>query len=634
MMTQGSTAEKMDQFRLNSLEDLLAYQKKILDERDPDRPQIIVCQGTGCRASGSQKVYEAMREAVDNAGLDAAVIPEIKNTGCYGFCSRGPLVIMQPSGIFYQHVQPKDAEEIVQTTVVEGKPVERLLYEDSKTGEKIVHDHEIPFYKHQERVVMHRIGKIDPTDIHDTIAMGGYQALAKALTQMTPEEVVSEVEKSGLRGRGGAGFPTGRKWRTAMKAVEKRGGPVYVVVNGDEGDPGAFMDGALMEGDPHALLEGLIIGAYGIGSNEGFMYVRAEYPLAIRHLTAAIQQARELGLIGENIMGSGFNFDVQINRGAGAFVCGESTALFTSIEGRAGEPRPKYVRSAEEGLWGKPTVLNNVETWCNVPIVIEKGADYYAGLGVSHSTGTKVFSLVGKVTNVGLVEVPMGTPLQKLIEEIGGGVPGQGAFKAVQTGGPSGGCLPYDKRDTPVDFDSLTKAGSMMGSGGMIVMDDRDCVVDIGRYFLRFLEEESCGKCLPCRLGLKAMIEFLDRFAEGKGSMEDIDALESLAQAVQDGALCALGGSAANPVLTTLRYFRDEYEAHIRDQRCPAGVCKALITYSIDPDKCTGCMVCARNCPQNCITGEKKEPHTIDASQCIRCGVCLDGCKFDAIVVQ
>jgi NADP-reducing hydrogenase subunit HndC len=634
MMTQGSTAEKMDQFRLNSLEDLLAYQKKILDERDPDRPQIIVCQGTGCRASGSQKVYEAVREAVDNAGLDAAVIPEIKNTGCYGFCSRGPLVIMQPSGIFYQHVQPKDAEEIVQTTVVEGKPVERLLYEDSKTGEKIVHDHEIPFYKHQERVVMHRIGKIDPTDIHDTIAMGGYQALAKALTQMTPEEVVSEVEKSGLRGRGGAGFPTGRKWRTAMKAVEKRGGPVYVVVNGDEGDPGAFMDGALMEGDPHALLEGLIIGAYGIGSNEGFMYVRAEYPLAIRHLTAAIQQARELGLIGENIMGSGFNFDVQINRGAGAFVCGESTALFTSIEGRAGEPRPKYVRSAEEGLWGKPTVLNNVETWCNVPIVIEKGADYYAGLGVSHSTGTKVFSLVGKVTNVGLVEVPMGTPLQKLIEEIGGGVPGQGAFKAVQTGGPSGGCLPYDKRDTPVDFDSLTKAGSMMGSGGMIVMDDRDCVVDIGRYFLRFLEEESCGKCLPCRLGLKAMIEFLDRFAEGKGSMEDIDALESLAQAVQDGALCALGGSAANPVLTTLRYFRDEYEAHIRDQRCPAGVCKALITYSIDPDKCTGCMVCARNCPQNCITGEKKEPHTIDASQCIRCGVCLDGCKFDAIVVQ
>ena len=632
-MSVARVAEELDTARLNSPEDLEAYRERLLSERDPDRPMIIVCHGTGCLANGSPKVADALRNAIEAAGIDATVVPEIKTTGCHGFCSRGPLVIMQPSGIFYQKVSPGDAEEIVQTTLVEGKPVERLLYQDERSGETIVHDHEIPFYKYQHRIVMRHIGKIDPTDIRDTIAAGGYTALSKALT-MTPEEVVTAVEKSGLRGRGGAGFPTGRKWRTAMKAVEKKGGPVYVVVNGDEGDPGAFMDRTLMEGDPHALLEGLIIGAYGIGSNQGFIYVRTEYPLAIRHLNMAMVQARALGLLGENILGSGFNFDIQINRGAGAFVCGESTALFTSIEGRAGEPRPKYVRSAEEGLWGKPTVLNNVETWCNVPLIIENGADWYASLGVPSSTGTKVFSLVGKVNNVGLVEVPMGMPMVDLVEKIGGGVPGADKYKAVQTGGPSGGCLPYDKRDTPVDFDSLTKAGSMMGSGGMIVMDEKDCPVDVARYFLHFLEDESCGKCLPCRLGLKAMIEFLDRFAEGKGSMEDIEALESLAQAVQDGALCALGGSAPNPVLTTLRYFRHEYEAHIKDHRCPAGVCKALITYSIDPDKCTGCMLCARNCPQNCITGEKKEPHTIDASKCIRCGVCLDGCKFGAIVVQ
>ena len=632
-MSVARVAEELDTARLNSPEDLEAYRERLLSERDPDRPMIIVCHGTGCLANGSPKVADALRNAIEAAGIDATVVPEIKTTGCHGFCSRGPLVIMQPSGIFYQKVSPGDAEEIVQTTLVEGKPVERLLYQDERSGETIVHDHEIPFYKYQHRIVMRHIGKIDPTDIRDTIAAGGYTALSKALT-MTPEEVVTAVEKSGLRGRGGAGFPTGRKWRTAMKAVEKKGGPVYVVVNGDEGDPGAFMDRTLMEGDPHALLEGLIIGAYGIGSNQGFIYVRTEYPLAIRHLNMAMAQARALGLLGENILGSGFNFDIQINRGAGAFVCGESTALFTSIEGRAGEPRPKYVRSAEEGLWGKPTVLNNVETWCNVPLIIENGADWYASLGVPSSTGTKVFSLVGKVNNVGLVEVPMGMPMVDLVEKIGGGVPGADKYKAVQTGGPSGGCLPYDKRDTPVDFDSLTKAGSMMGSGGMIVMDEKDCPVDVARYFLHFLEDESCGKCLPCRLGLKAMIEFLDRFAEGKGSMEDIEALESLAQAVQDGALCALGGSAPNPVLTTLRYFRHEYEAHIKDHRCPAGVCKALITYSIDPDKCTGCMLCARNCPQNCITGEKKKPHTIDASKCIRCGVCLDGCKFGAIVVQ
>jgi NADH-quinone oxidoreductase subunit F len=625
---------KLSTSRLSSLEDLEGFREHILAERDPNHPKIIVCHGTGCLANGSPGVAEALRQAIAAAGVDASVSPLIKTTGCHGFCSRGPLVIMQPSGIFYQRVKPKDAEEIVRKTIIDGEPVERLLYTDDRTGEKIAHDHEIPFYKHQERIVMRHIGKIDPTDIRDTIGAGGYKALAKALCTMSPEEVVSEVEKSGLRGRGGAGFPTGRKWRTAMRAMAKKGGPVYVVVNGDEGDPGAFMDRTLMEGDPHALLEGFIIGAYGIGSNQGFIYVREEYPLAIKHLKIAMEQAREHGLLGENILGTGFDFDIRINRGAGAFVCGESTALFTSIEGRAGEPKPKYVRSAEEGLWGKPTVLNNVETWCNIPLIVENGSAWYSGIGVPSSTGTKVFSLVGKVNNVGLVEVPMGMPLGDLVEKIGGGVPGHDRFKAVQTGGPSGGCLPYSMKDTPVDFDSLTKAGSMMGSGGMIVMDDRDCVVDLSRYFLRFLEDESCGKCLPCRLGLKAMIEFLERFAKGEGSRDDVKELESLAKAVQDGALCALGGSAPNPVLTTLRYFRDEYLAHFEDSRCPAGVCKDLITYSIDAEKCTGCGVCARNCPQGCIAGEKKEPHVIDSSECIRCGVCMDGCKFDAVVVQ
>jgi NADP-reducing hydrogenase subunit HndC len=633
-MTQISPAKEITPTRLEAVEDLHSLRDALMVELDPNRALVIVCHGTGCVANGSPKVAEALRQAIEAAELDARVIPEIKTTGCHGFCSRGPLVILQPSGIFYQRVRPEDAEEIVQVSFIEGKPVDRLLYEDPQTGERIANDHDIPFYKHQERIVLRNIGKIDPTDIRDTIIAGGYQALAKVLSTLSPEEVVAEVEASGLRGRGGAGFPTGRKWRSAMNAAGKRGGPVYVVVNGDEGDPGAFMDRTVMEGDPHAVLEGLIIGAYALNSHQGYIYVRAEYPLAIKHLTIAIEQARELGLLGENILGAGFDFNIQINRGAGAFVCGESTALFASLEGRAGEPRPKYVRSAEEGLWDCPTVLNNVETWTNVPLIFERGAKWYSDIGVPHSTGTKIFSLVGKVNNVGLVEVPMGIPLGKLVEEIGGGVPGGKPFKAVQTGGPSGGCLPYALKDTPVDFDSLTKAGSMMGSGGMIVMDEKDCVVDIARYFLRFLEDESCGKCLPCRLGLKAMLEFLDKFAAGEGSEEDIEALESLATAVQDGSLCALGGSAPNPILTTLRYFRDEYISHIKDQSCPAGICKELITYSIDPDKCNGCMVCARACPQQCISGEKKEPHAIDTTACIRCGMCIDLCNFDAVIVE
>jgi NADP-reducing hydrogenase subunit HndC len=632
-MAQASTALKVENIRLGSFADLTRYREQILSERDPNRPVIIVCHGTGCLANGSPKVAEALRTAIAKADLDVQVVPDIKITGCHGFCSRGPLVIFQPSGLFYQLVKPTDVEEIVKTTLIEGKPVDRLLYVEPRTGKHIVHDHEIPFYKHQQRIVLKNIGKIDPTDIRDTIAVGGYEALAKTLTK-APDEIIDVVIASGLRGRGGGGFPAGRKWRIAADNLRKSPGPMYIVGNGDEGDPGAFMDRTIMEGDPHAVLEGMIIGAYAMGATQGFIYVRLEYPVAIRHLTIAIEQARSLGLLGENILGSGFDFDIQINRGAGAFVCGEETALIASLDGRIGEPIPRPPYPAEKGLWGRPTIINNVETWANVPMIIDKGATWFAGIGVPHSTGTKIFSLVGKVNNVGLVEVPMGIPLGQIVEEIGGGVPGQEGFKAVQTGGPSGGIIPYSLKDTPVDFDSLTKVGSMMGSGGMIVMDQRDCVVDVARYFLRFLEEESCGKCLPCRLGLKAMLEYLDRFSQGQGTTADLSALESLGQAIKDFSLCALGGTAPNPVLTTMKYFRDEYMAHLADHRCPAGVCKDLITYRIDPEICNGCMVCARICPQQCISGEKKKLHTIDSSLCIRCGMCFDECPVDAVIVE
>jgi NADP-reducing hydrogenase subunit HndC len=632
-MAQASTALKLEGFRLGSQADLAGYKEQILSERDPNRPVIIVCHGTGCLANGSPKVTEALRKTIAKAGLDVQVVPDIKPTGCHGFCSRGPLVIFQPSGLFYQLVKPSDVEEIVKTTLIDGNYVDRLLYVEPRTGEHIVHDHEIPFYKHQQRIVLHNIGKIDPTDIRDTIAVGGYAALAKALTTMTPDEVIDAVVASGLRGRGGGGFPAGRKWRIAADNLRKNPGPMYIVGNGDEGDPGAFMDRTIMEGDPHAVLEGMIIGAYAMGATQGFIYVRLEYPVAIHHLQIAIEQARGLGLLGQNILGSGFDFDIHINRGAGAFVCGEETALIASLEGRIGEPVPRPPYPAEKGLWGRPTIINNVETWANVPLIIDKGASWFAGIGVPHSTGTKIFSLVGKVNNIGLVEVPMGIPLVQIIEEIGGGVPGQEGFKAVQTGGPSGGIIPYHLKDTPVDFDSLTKVGSMMGSGGMIVMDQRDCVVDVARYFLRFLEEESCGKCLPCRLGLKAMLEFLDRFSKGQGTVEDLSELESLGQAVKDFSLCALGGTSPNPVLTTIKYFRDEYMAHLADHKCPAGVCKDLITYRIDPELCNGCGVCRRICPQQCISGEKKKPHTIDSSLCIRCGMCYDECPVDGAMI-
>ncbi len=633
-MSDSTAAKLQTPWRLTSPGDLETLRNDIIESQDPNRPTIVVCHGNGCLAGGGAKVAEAFRQGLSDAGINAKLMPGVKTTGCQGLCSRGPLVTIQPHGFCYQRVQPGDAAEIIEKSVMATEPVERLMHRDTKTGEVFHTEEEIPFYRLQERRVIQKIGKIDPTDITDAIATGAYSSLAKVLSTMTPQEVVLEMEKSGLRGRGGAGFPTGRKWRSALQAIEKKGRPVYVVVNGDEGDPGAFMDGAIMEGDPHAVLEGLIIGAYALGAEKGYLYVRAEYPMAIKHLEMAMAQARSYGLMGENILNSGFSFDARINRGAGAFVCGESTALFTSIEGKAGNPRPKYVRSVEEGLWGRPTVLNNVETWANIPLIMGMGGEEYAKIGVPHSTGTKVFCLVGKVENVGLVEVPMGTPMTRIVEDIGGGVGGGKPFKAVQTGGPSGGCIPYSLKDTPVDFDSLTKVGSMMGSGAMIVMDETDCVVDVGRYFLKFLEEESCGKCIPCRLGLSRMREILDNFSQGKGSAADIEDLTSLSNALKDGALCALGSSAPNPVLTTIRYFKDEYLAHVEDHKCPAGVCKSLITFAIDPEKCNGCMSCARNCPAECITGKKKEPHAIDASQCLRCGICLETCKFDAIFVS
>ncbi len=632
-MPQESTTLKLEDFRLGSAAELAAFQESILAERDPDRPVIIVCHGTGCQANNSPKVADALRQAIAAAGIKAQVFPQIKATGCHGFCSMAPLVISQPSGLFYKKVQPENAEEIVQSTILEGRPVESLLYVEPKTAKPIVYDKDIPFYKNQQRLVFRNIGKIDPTDIRDSIAVGGYQGLAKALTTMTPDEIIATVEASGLRGRGGGGFPTGRKWRSAVEHAQKNPGPVYVIGNGDEGDPGAFMDRTLMEGDPHVVLEGMIIGAYALGAHQGYIYVRLEYPLAVQHLQVAIEQARTLGLLGKNILGSGFNFDIQINRGAGAFVCGESTALMTSIEGKPGEPRAKYIHTVDKGLWGRPSILNNVETWANVPVIIVKGADWYRDIGTEGSKGTKIFSLVGQVNNVGLVEVPMGVTIEEMVVDIGGGVPKSKEFKAIQIGGPSGGCIPREHWDLPIDFDSLWEAGAMMGSGGMIVMDDSTCMVDLAKYFLDFLIDESCGKCIPCRLGLKRMRELLEEISCGSGSLEGLKELESLSEAVKDGALCGLGSSAPNPVLTTLRYFRDEYESHIFQKKWPAAVCKELINYAINPELCNGCTACVRECPQMAITGTKKEPHTLNASLCIKCGVCFEVCKFGAVAV-
>jgi NADH-quinone oxidoreductase subunit F len=541
-------------------------------------------------------------------------------------------VVIRPEDIFYERVGVKDVPEIVSETIINDNIVERLLYADPQTGEKIVHEHDVPFYRLQERVILGDNGFMDPTSIEDYIARGGYSALAKALhNPMQPEEIVDTIKRSGLRGRGGAGFPTGRKWASCRNA---EGEPKYVICNADEGDPGAYMNRSTLEGNPHLVLEGMIIGAYAIGSKEGYIYVRHEYPLAVENFELALEAARGYGLLGKDILGSGFDFDVQIARGGGAFVCGESSALMRSLEGDVGEPRAKYVHSVERGLWEKPSALNNVGTWANVPHIINKGWEWYRSLGTENSPGTKIFSLVGKVNNTGLVEVPMGITLREIIFDIGGGIPEGKEFKAVQTGGPSGGCIPESLLDLPVDFDELTRVGSMMGSGGMIVMDEDTCMVDVARYFLNFLREESCGKCTPCREGIGRSLKTLNRICEGEGQPGDIPLLEELGELLQGFSLCALGQTAANPVLSTIRYFRDEYEAHIHERRCPAAVCKALITYTIDPEACTGCTSCARQCPEEAISGEREEPHEIDQDLCIRCGVCLDTCRFDAVVVE
>ena len=615
---------------INSIEQLEAYRQEIATEVKADLPTVLVCFGTGCQANGARPVAEAFSDIIEEQGLELNVNIAIKTTGCHGYCENGPLVALQPQGILYLKVKPEDVAEIVEKTIRSGEIIERLIYKDKTTSEMIAEYSEIPFYKHQHRIALKRIGAIDPASIEDYFLAGGYAGLVKALG-MKPDDIITEIENSGLRGRGGGGFPTGTKWRSCV-AVDSD--VRYVLCNGDEGDPGAFMDRSIMEGDPHAVIEGMIIGAIAVGAHKGYIYVRDEYPLAVRNLSSALEAAREKGLLGDNILGSGFAFDIRISRGGGAFVCGESSALMRSVGGDVGEPRAKYIRSVERGLYDKPTVLNNVETWANVPEIIVKGAEWYASLGTEGSKGTKVFSLVGKVNNTGLVEVPMGISIRELVENIGGGILNGKRFKAVQTGGPSGGCIPERLSDLPVDFDSLTEAGSMMGSGGIIVMDEDTCMVDVAKYFINFLVEESCGKCTPCRDGLPRMLDLLTYITDGRGREEHVALLEELCDLLTWGALCGLGTSAANPVLSTIKYFRDEYDAHIRDRKCPAGVCKELITYAIDPEACTGCRLCAKNCPQECITGERKEAHVIDTAKCIKCGVCMDVCTFDAVRIS
>jgi NADH-quinone oxidoreductase subunit F len=616
--------------KIQSPEDLVRLREKLMSQRDPNMPCITVCSGTGCQAYGCGAITQAFREELDKRGLTDQVA--LLTTGCHGFCERGPVVVVKPAGTFYERMQIKDVAEVVEETLVNGRVVERLLYKHPQTGEKLFHEQDLPFYKLQQREILWTNALIDPTRIEDYIAVGGYSALVKALHEMTPDEVVDVVKKSGLRGRGGAGFPTGLKWESCRRA---QGKVKYVICNADEGDPGAYMDRSVMEGNPHSVLEGMIIGAYAIGDcHEGYIYVRNEYPLAVSNSGLALEAARAYGLLAENIAGSGFDFDVHIRRGGGAFVCGESSALMRSLQGDVGEPQAKYVRSVEKGLWAQPTTLNNVETWANVPLIIRKGWEWYTGIGTAGSKGTKIFSLVGRINNTGLVEVPMGVTLREIIFDIGGGIPAGKQFKAVQTGGPSGGCIPENMLDLPVDFDELTRVGSMMGSGGMIVMDESTCMVDIARYFLNFLKEESCGKCVPCREGITRSLEILNRICEGRGQPEDIALLEELSQTIVSFSLCALGRTAPNPVLSTLKYFRHEYEAHIHERRCPAGVCTSLIEYWIDPNLCTGCGACMRVCPQQSIAGEKEEAHVVNKMSCIKCGACYDVCRFDAILVR
>jgi len=615
--------------RIESAEELKRSRDTLVARREPDKPRVSVCCGTGCRVYGSMMVIDAFRKEIGSRGLEDEI--GVVSTGCHGFCEKGPVVVLKPSGIFYQRVSVDNVPEIVSETMLNSAVIESLIYVDPATDEKIVHERDVPFYQKQERLVLDLNGDIDPTDIEDYIAFDGYSSLSKVLHQMVSEEVIEEVTKSGLRGRGGAGFPTGVKWRLCREA---NGDTKYIICNADEGDPGAYMDRSIMEGNPHRVLEGMIIGARAIGAQQGYVYIRNEYPLAVENLRIAITRAEEYGFLGQDILGSGFDFSIEIRPGSGAFVCGEETALMASIEDRIGEPRPRPPYPAVSGLWGKPTNINNVETWANVPIIIDRGGEWYSRIGTDRSKGTKIFSVVGNINNTGLVEVPMGATLSEIIYDIGGGIPGDRECKAVQLGGPSGGCVPREHFDVPIDYESLQELGSMMGSGGMVVCDEGTCMVEFARFFMDFVQQESCGKCVPCRLGTRAMLEVLTRITEGKGQHADIEYLLELAGQIKESSLCGLGQTAPNPVLSTIRYFRDEYEAHIQDSCCPAHVCKALIQYSVDFETCTGCGRCLRSCPAEAITGAKKEPHIIDQEKCIKCGSCLELCKFDAVVVE
>ncbi len=591
------------------------------------RSHVLVCGGTGCTSSNSLAIIEALEAEIAKKGLQDEV--KVVRTGCFGLCALGPIMIVYPEGSFYSQVQVSDVPEIVEEHLLKGRLVKRLLYDETVTMDDVKSLQETDFYKKQHRVALRNCGVIDPENIEEYIAFDGYMALAKCLKEYTPEQVIQIVKDSGLRGRGGGGFPTGLKWSfTAANQADQK----YVVCNADEGDPGAFMDRSVLEGDPHCIVEAMAICGYATGATEGYVYVRAEYPIAVKRLQIAIKQAREYGLLGKNIFDSGFDFDLHVRLGAGAFVCGEETALMTSIEGNRGEPRPRPPYPAVKGLFAKPTTENNVETFANIPQIILKGADWFASMGTEKSKGTKVFALGGKIKNTGLVEIPMGTTLREIIEEIGGGIPNGKKFKAAQTGGPSGGCIPASLMDTPIDYDNLTAIGCMMGSGGLIVMDEDNCMVDIAKFFLNFTVDESCGKCTPCRVGTKRLLEMLDKITEGKATMEDLDKLEDLCNYIKANSLCGLGQTAPNPVLATLKFFREEYVAHIQDKKCPAGVCKALMTYSIEADKCRGCTACARKCPAGAIEGKVKEVHTIHTDKCIKCGVCLETCKFGAVV--
>ncbi len=615
--------------QLASPKELEAWRQEILDGVDPERPRLRVCDGTGCRALGSQELLGKLHEALNGDGGENGKV-DVVATGCPGFCEQGPLVSVDPQQIAYMRVSPDDAEAIVNETLGKGEVIEKLLYKDPSNGEQIVKEPDLPFYSLQTRRVTALSGQIDPCRIEAYLAHGGYAALARALYEMDPEGIIDEVTRSGLRGRGGAGFPTGVKWKFCRQSQSDE---KYIICNADEGDPGAFMDRSLLEANPHSIVEGMIIGARAMGATAGFIYARSEYPLAVEHLNLALAQAREHGLLGENILGSGFNLDIHIRLGAGAFVCGEETALMASIEGRPGEPRPRPPFPAQSGLWGKPTNINNVKSWASIPLIIANGPEWFAEVGTEKSKGTAIFSMVGKINNTVLVEVPMGITLRELIFDVGGGVPGEKEFKAVQIGGPSGGCIPTDHLDAEIDYDSLSKLGAIMGSGGLVVTDEDTCMVDLARYFMNFVQEESCGQCLPCRWGTRVLLDILTRICDGEGEPEDIARLEELAPMVKVSSLCGLGQTAPNPVLSTLRYFRDEYEAHVIEKRCPAGICRGLITYEIDEEVCTGCMVCARNCPVDAISGEKLEVHHIDTDVCTRCGMCMQVCKFDGIRV-